>query len=128
MAPLTIEVLAYAPTAYFHCQHCEIAWQQTGVGQAARAEQMANNLPDDVMQDYQRLSDWIIALVEKYCGQVSVHVVDAASIEGFVKSLRYGVHRYPTAIFQDGRKIPLTDYAQVESAVQEQMAARSPAA
>ena len=104
MKPLNVEVIAYAPTAFFHCQHCEIAWQQTGVGDKARAEQMANNLPQDVMDDYRSLSAWIISLVNRHPGNLIVRVIDAASIEGFVASLRHRARRYPAVII-DGREV-----------------------
>jgi hypothetical protein len=118
MKQLTVEVIAYAPTAYFTCQSCEFVWQQSGMGQKAHAEQMANNLPDDVMNDYRRLSDWIISLVKKHGDQLLVRVVDAASIEGFLKSLRYSVRRYPAVIIAGQQKLSPADYAQAEAAIE----------
>lgn len=123
MKPLSIDIIAYAPTQFFHCQHCEIAWEQTGIAQRTHAEQLANNLPDDIMRDYQHLSDWIIALVDKHCGRLAVHVIDAASVEGFLKSLCHGVRHYPTAILDGGEKIPLSDLAGAEAAIERQLAA-----
>ena len=122
MQPLTIDVIAYAPTRFFHCQHCEIAWERAGVAQMAHADQMANNLPDDVMRDYQRLSDWVIALVNKHCGRLAIHIVDAASVEGFLKSLRYGIHHHPTAILRSGETVTLSDLARAEAAIERQLA------
>ena len=28
--PLLVEIIAYAPTAYYHCTHCEVAWREMG--------------------------------------------------------------------------------------------------
>jgi len=126
MKPLTVEVIAYAPTAFYHCQHCELIWQQTGTGDKARAEQLANNLPTELMQDYQKLSDWIIALVNKHHGRVSVQVVDAASLEGFIKSLRYGVRRYPAVIIAGGPKLSPAGLAEAEAAIELQLTTMSP--
>jgi len=128
MKPLTVEILAYAPTAYFHCQTCEFVWHQAAVGQKAHSEQMANNLPHDVMDDYRRLSDWIIALVRKHGERLVVHVIDVASIEGFLKSLRYGVRRYPALIIGGGRKLSPADFAGAEMAIEQQLAAQATAA
>lgn len=125
MKPLTVEILAYAPTAYFHCQSCEFVWQQTGMGQKARAEQMANNLPDDVMRDYQHLSDWIIALVKKHGEQLLIRVVDAASVEGFFASLRYGIRRYPAVIIAGRDKLSPADFSAAELAIDRQLAAQA---
>ena len=41
MAPLSIEVLTYAPTEFFHCMHCEVTMQAVGLGQAVHREQRA---------------------------------------------------------------------------------------
>jgi hypothetical protein len=98
--PIRVEVIAYAPTAFYHCQHCEVAFQEVGVGQRIHREQVAHALPDDLAQDYQGVSDWVRALAEHYKGAVIVKVIDAASLEGFWKSLRYGVRRYPAVIVE----------------------------
>jgi hypothetical protein len=39
----------------------------------------------------------------QYCDQVVIKVIDAALVEGFFKSLRYRVHKYP-AVIVDRRK------------------------
>ena len=100
--PITVEVLAYAPTAFFHCRHCEVVWQQTGTGRALRQEQLEASLPDDLMQQYQHISDWVMLMAETYGSRLQFKVIDAASLEGWFKSLRYWVRRYPTVIV-DGR-------------------------
>ncbi len=105
MKPLLIEVIAYAPTAFFHCQHCELTFQEMGVGQRVRQEQVAVALPEDLRQDYQNISDWVHHVVDKYCGQVVVKIIDAASIEGFWKSLRYGARKYPAVIIEGKDKV-----------------------
>ncbi len=102
--PLKIEVIAYAPTAFYHCQHCEVAFQEVGFGQRVHQEQAAHALPDDLTQDYQAVSDWVRAVTDHYCGQVVVQVIDAASLEGFWKSLRYRVRRYPAVIIEGKEK------------------------
>lgn len=102
LKPLLVEVIAYAPTAFFHCQHCEVTFHEMGIGQRVQEEQVAVALPEDLRQDYQNVSDWVRYVVNKYCGQVVVKVIDAASIEGFWKSLRYGARKYP-AVIVDGK-------------------------
>jgi hypothetical protein len=128
MKPLTVEILAYAPTAFYHCQHCEIIWQQAGVGQLAHAEQLANNLPADLMHDYHALSLWTTNLVNRHCGRLVVQIIDAASIEGFLKSLRYGVRRYPAVIISGGHRISPADLPSAEAAIERRLAANRPAA
>jgi len=100
--PITVEVLAYAPTAFFHCRHCEVVWQQTGTGRALREEQLETSLPADLMRQYQQVSDWVFQMAETYGSRLQFKVIDAASLEGWFKSLRYWVRRYP-AVIVDGR-------------------------
>jgi hypothetical protein len=32
--PLLVEIIAYAPTAFYHCTHCEVAWREMGNNRA----------------------------------------------------------------------------------------------
>lgn len=100
--PLKVEIITYAPTAYYHCQHCEVVWKETGFSKGIREEQIANGLPQEMLNEYAVISDWVRRLFRKYCDRVAVQVIDAASFEGVWKSLRYGVHRYP-AVIVDGQ-------------------------
>ena len=38
--PLLVEIIAYAPTAYYHCTHCEVAWREMGATNRIHEEQM----------------------------------------------------------------------------------------
>lgn len=102
--PLLIEVIAYAPTAFYHCTHCEVAFRHMGVSNNFHQEQVESSLPADLAQDYQALSDWVHELFRLYCDQVLVKVIDAASLEGFYKTLRYNLHRYPAVIVGKQRR------------------------
>jgi hypothetical protein len=118
-------VLAYAPTAFFHCLHCEFVFQQVDVGQKIHAEQDAAALPEDLRAAYERLSDWVRGLVTRHCGRVEVQVVDAASLEGFLKALRYRVRRFP-ALVVGGRAYPIGDDFARADALVEQALSRGP--
>ncbi len=96
--PLLIEILTYAPTAYYHCLHCEVAWREAGVTNRFHEEQVASSLPADLAAEYQAISDWVQDLLRRYSDRVMVKIIDAASIEGVVKSLRYGMRQYPAVI------------------------------
>ena len=101
--PIRVEVLAYAPAAFFHCRHCEVVWQEAGVGKPLRQEQLDASLPDDLKQEYQELSDWVRQMGAAYGERVTFSVIDAASIEGWLKSVRYRLHKYP-AVIVDGKE------------------------
>ncbi len=100
--PLMVEIIAYAPTAYYHCTHCEVAWREMGATNRIHEEQTESSLPPDLIQDYQAVSDWVQGIFKLHCDQVIVKVIDAASLEGFYKALKYNAHRYP-AIIVDGQ-------------------------
>ncbi len=122
--PIRVEVIAYAPTAFYHCQHCEVTFQEAGIGQRIHREQVAHALPDDLAQDYQNVSDWVRALAEHYKGHVIVKVIDAASLEGFWKSLRYGVRRYPAVIVEGKDKHVGADLASTYRLIDEHLTAQ----
>jgi hypothetical protein len=103
MAPVRVEVITYTPTFFFHCQHCELTFQEMGVGAAVHREQARDALPEDLRREFQALSLWAHDLVERFGRSLRLRVVDAASIEGVWKSLRYGVRRYP-AVIVEGRE------------------------
>lgn len=96
--PLLVEIVAYAPTAFYHCTHCEVVWRETGFSKGLHEEQIASALPPDMMQDYQAVSEWVRRLFQAHCDRVVVKVVDAASLEGFWKTLRHGLRRYPAVV------------------------------
>jgi hypothetical protein len=103
MRPVTVEVITYAPTVFSHCQHCELAFGEMGIGERLRRQEAAEALPDDLAREFQTLSDWVHRLLERHGPRVRVRVVDAASIEGFARSIRHRVGRYP-AVILDGRE------------------------
>ncbi|HXQ37376.1 MAG TPA: hypothetical protein VN843_25425 [Anaerolineales bacterium] len=100
--PLLVEIIAYAPTSFYHCTHCEVAWREIGATNRIHEEQVASSLPEDLIKEYQIVSDWVKELFRLHCDQIIIRVIDAASIEGFYKSLRYNARHYP-AIIVDGK-------------------------
>ena len=96
--PLLVEIIAYAPTAFYHCTHCEIAWREIGMSNRAHEEQLQSSLPEDLTNDYLIVSEWVKDVFRRYCDQVVIKMVDAASLEGVWLSLRCGARRYPAII------------------------------
>jgi hypothetical protein len=96
--PLLVEIIAYAPTAYYHCTHCEVAWREMGATNRIHEEQMESSLPKDLIEDYQKVSDWVREMFRVHCDAIILKVIDAASVEGVYKSLRYNARRYPAVI------------------------------
>jgi len=96
--PLLVEIIAYAPIAFYHCTHCEIAWREIGTSNQAHEEQLQSSLPEDLTKDYLVVSQWVKDVFRRYCDQVVIKMVDAASLEGVWLSLRHGARRYPAVI------------------------------
>ncbi|MGH2488650.1 MAG: hypothetical protein ACRDFR_03405, partial [Candidatus Limnocylindria bacterium] len=51
--PVTVQVITYAPTVFYHCQHCELTFQEMGLGERLRRQEAAESLPDDLAQEFQ---------------------------------------------------------------------------
>src|ERR671925_2022672 len=96
--PLLVEIIAYAPTAFYHCTHCEVAWREMGATNRIHEEQIESSLPEDLIQEYQTVSDWVKEMFRVHCDAIVLKVIDAASIEGFYKSLKYHARHYPAVI------------------------------
>jgi hypothetical protein len=128
MQPVNVTVITYAPTIFRHCQHCEVAFQGVGLGERIHREQAKDALPPDLIADFQRVSDWVHALLSRHGTGVAVSVVDAASIEGVWKSLRHGVRRYP-AVIVDGRATAAgAELGAADAVIEERLGASPPAA
>ncbi len=96
--PLLVEIIAFAPTAFYHCTHCEVAWREMGATNRIHDEQMESSLPEDLTREYQVVSDWVKDIFRIHCDRILVKVIDAASIEGVYKALKYNARKYPAVI------------------------------
>lgn len=115
--PLLVEIIAYAPTAYYHCTHCEVAWREMGKSNRVHEEQLESSLPQDLQREYLAVSEWVREMFRIHCDRLLVKVIDAASIEGFYKSLKYGARRYPAVIINGKSRFLGSD--KLEAASQE---------
>lgn len=125
MSPLMVEVIAYAPTQFFHCQHCEFVFEAAGAKgvQKFHDEAEQSSIPSEMMKEYHDLSDWIMNSVERYGGRVVFKVIDATSIEGLIKSVRYGVRKYPAVIINGKEKKIGGDFRQAEAMIDQRLTA-----
>lgn len=117
--PLLVEILAYAPTAFYHCPHCEVVWQQTGFSHGLHAEQVRSALPPDLQHDYQAVSDWVRRLLREHRDRVVIQVIDAVSIQGLWKSVRHGLTRFPAVIVK-GQRFVGVNFAAAEAEIARQ--------
>src|SRR5919202_5793619 len=102
---MQVEILAYAPTEFYHCQHCEVVWDQLGVGKPIHAEQREAGLPPELQAEYSAIAAWVEEAQARYGPNLHFNVVDAASVEGLFKSLRHRTRRFPAFILNGEERI-----------------------
>jgi hypothetical protein len=61
-------------------------------------EQISSSLPEDLIKEYETVSNWVKEMFRIHCDAIVLRVIDAASIEGFYKSLKYNARHYPAVI------------------------------
>jgi hypothetical protein len=128
MQPLSVKVIAYAPTIFRHCQHCEVAFAGLGFGERIHREEARDALPPELLDDFQRVSDWVHRLLERHGPSVRVSVVDAASIEGVWTSLRHRVRDFPAVVVDgEGHRLEATSDA-LDGMIEERLRSRGTAA
>ena len=86
------------------CSTCEMILAQADLNQAP-AERRLDEYPPEYREDFQRLSTLVISLAELYKDNVKIRIWDPRSLQGFVRSIRYWVRRYPTFILDGHTKL-----------------------
>jgi hypothetical protein len=92
-----------------------------GLRQKVQREMVETGLPDDLKREFHDLSEWAHTLPAKFGGRVSLRLVDAVSVEGFVKSLARRFWKYP-AFTVGGRRYVGSDFARVDALIAEHFA------
>lgn len=114
--PLDIEVVAHVTGSMEHCSHCQVFIDGVGVGERVHRENLGS-YPPDFIEDWQRLSDWILELAEAHAGRLTIRITDAQTPAGLWKSLTKGVRKYPTFIIEGKEKYHGWDKDRLETLV-----------
>ncbi len=122
MVPVHVDVIFPMPEGWGMCSACELMMAQAELGQAP-AERGLEEYPPDWRQDYQQLSTVIFRLADRFQDGIMIRIWDPRSLQGLVKSIRYGVRRYPTFIIAGRRKVTGWDTGLLEQQI---MAAADP--
>jgi len=85
----------------------------------SRDNQMLNEYPEDLKEDYLLLSNWIRELAQKYREKILIRIIDVQSFQGVYKSIRYGIHRYPTFIIDKKKKYTGKDKNELDALLQQ---------
>lgn len=111
--PVQIDVFFLVPEGWGVCTTCEMMMSQADMGKAPY-ERGLDNYPPDWKADFERLSQIIFSLADKYQDRVQITVWDPRSVRGMWKSIRHGVRRYPTFILDEHTKMSGFDQEKLE--------------
>jgi hypothetical protein len=117
MQPIEVEVISPLPEGWGICLSCEMLMARANMGQAPY-ERGFEEYPTEWMEEFQRLSTLIIDLSARYGEHILIRIFDPRSLQGLVKSVRYGVRRYPTFIVNKRKKVVGLDAAGLERVLQ----------
>lgn len=81
-------------------------------------ERGLDEYPPEWREDFQRLSEMVFTLADRYGDSILIRIWDPRSLQGLFKAIRYGVHRYPTFVINGQRKITGLDINLLETALQ----------
>jgi hypothetical protein len=118
MRPIRLEVIAPTFEGLGICTACELVLSEAGVGQHP-AERALDEYPQEWQDGYERLSNWVYDLAERYGDGILIKVIDPQSPEGLLKSLRYWIHHYPTWVVNGKKKVVGWDRSALESALEQ---------
>ena len=85
-------------------------------------ERGLDEYPPEWQEEFRRLSDVVMSLANRYQDSILIHIWDPRSLQGLWKSIRYGVHRYPTFVIEKQSKITGLDKDLLDRALQPYLA------
>ncbi len=119
---MQVEILTYAPTEFYHCQHCEFVWNSVGVGGPIRDDQRHDRLPPELEAELTDIASWVAEAQARYGERLSVKLVDVASIEGVFKAVRHRLRRFPAFIVDGDERISGFNRDQLDTALERRLA------
>ena len=104
MNPVQLDVISLIPEGWGICLSCEMLMARANLDRAPH-ERGLDEYPPEWQDEFQRLSDMIFSLANRYGDRIMIRIWDPRSLQGLMKSIRYGVRRYPTFIVAGQGKI-----------------------
>jgi len=99
MKPISLEIVAGMITNLGHCRHCNIIFDEAGLN--GKVHQKANEeYPPEFIEESKRLSEWIKELRQLYKHRLLIRLIEVKSFQGFYKSLRHRIRKYPGFIVE----------------------------
>ena len=120
MSRLLVEVITHAPTEYFQCNRCEVVYRLGAANEMKkfRTDASQTSLPADLLEEYQALMAWVFDAAERYGERVEFKVIDATTLEGLAKSLRYGARHYPVIVIGGKEKQAGADFKRADASIE----------
>ena len=104
MNPVRVDVIYPLPEGWGLCLTCEAMIAQAQLDQAPY-ERGLEEYPPEWRQEYEKLSAAILGLADRYQSGIYIRLWDPRSLQGLLKSIRYGVRCYPTFIVAGRQKV-----------------------
>jgi hypothetical protein len=125
MNPVLLEVVFPVPALYGLCPSCEFFSEEADL-RTPKNRQDLNEYPEELKADYLFLSDWIRELAQRYGPRLSIKVIDAQSLQGLYKSIRFAVRRYPAFIIDRREKYSGKNKDDLDALIRGHMAIPNP--
>jgi len=110
---LEVEVVAHVLGSMDHCSHCQVFLDGVGIGGQIHQTDL-DSYPKDWMEEWQKLSDIVFNVTERFAGRLVVKITDAQSPQAMWKALKRGVRKYPTFLIEDEKYYGLDEDQVVE--------------
>ncbi|HOG17047.1 MAG TPA: hypothetical protein PLB96_06855 [Syntrophales bacterium] len=97
MKPVCVEVVSTLFTSLGNCRHCDLLFQESGVGPAVQEDDQ-NAYPPQFHEEWKRLREILLELKHLYQHRIDFRLVEADSLLGLYKAVRHRFRKYPTFI------------------------------
>jgi hypothetical protein len=115
---VSIEVISLLPEGWGVCLSCEILMARANLDKAPH-ERGIEEYPPEWQEEFQKLTEFILDLSTRYGDSVYIRIFDPRSLQGLWKSIKYGIHRYPTFIIEKKKKVSGLDKDVLDNALQD---------
>ena len=113
MSTVHVDVISPIPEGWGICLSCEMLMARANLDQAPH-ERGLDEYPPEWREEFQRLSDVVMGLSNRYQDSILIQIWDPRSLQGLIKSIRYWVRRYPTFVVEGQNKVTGWDVEQLE--------------
>jgi hypothetical protein len=114
MKPIRLEIVTKVVTFFDTCRRCQAIFNQAGLDKKIHQKEM-EEYPQDLKEEYFKLSDWIRELSRLYKHRLLIKLIDVQSPLGIYKSLRHQIRTYPAFIVERKETYIGWDKSQLES-------------